>query len=123
MALPYPTDEVVGAMTVSSRTPEGSPFRCLVCGYEGRIDPSKPDLDAPCPSCGSLLWIGSDRPNVKSRLAWIRPLCSSLAIFVIVVIGAATFGGLGPTEWIILDVLAVLLFGRSLPELGRWLGG
>lgn len=109
-------------MTVSSRTPEGSPFRCSVCGYEGRIDPSKPGRDAPCPSCGSLLWIGSGRRNVKLELGWIRPLLSTLAIFVIIVLAGAAFGGLGPTEWIILGVLAALLFGRGPPQFARWLG-
>ena len=30
--------------------------------------------------------------------------------------------GLGPTEMIILGILAVLLFGKRLPEVGRSLG-
>ncbi len=30
--------------------------------------------------------------------------------------------GLGPTEMIVLAVLGVLLFGRKLPEVGRYLG-
>jgi acyl carrier protein len=50
-------------MTVSSRTPEGSPSRCLVCASEVRIEPSRPFGDAPCPACGTLLWfvaIGSE---------------------------------------------------------------
>ncbi|MCX7934209.1 MAG: twin-arginine translocase TatA/TatE family subunit [Planctomycetota bacterium] len=29
---------------------------------------------------------------------------------------------IGPHEWVIIAVAAVLLFGRRLPELGRWLG-
>lgn len=43
-------------MRPSSRTPEGKPNRCPVCGNEIRIDPSSPADDAPCPHCGHLLW-------------------------------------------------------------------
>ena len=44
------------AMKPSSRTPEGQPNRCPVCGKEIRIEPSHPAGDAPCPCCGHLLW-------------------------------------------------------------------
>lgn len=43
-------------MTISSRTPEGTPNRCPVCGKSIRMEPSIPPGDAPCPSCGSLMW-------------------------------------------------------------------
>ncbi len=43
-------------MTISSRTPEGSPNRCPVCGADVVIEPSQPFGDAPCPACGHLLW-------------------------------------------------------------------
>jgi acyl carrier protein len=43
-------------MTVSSRTPEGLPNQCPVCGKSTVLDPSSPPGDAPCPSCGHLLW-------------------------------------------------------------------
>ena len=43
-------------MTVSSRTPEGEPGRCPVCGHAVRVEPSRPPGDAPCPACGALLW-------------------------------------------------------------------
>lgn len=43
-------------MTISSRTPEGTPNRCPLCGHSFRIEPSRPFGDAPCPACGSLLW-------------------------------------------------------------------
>ena len=43
-------------MTISSRTPEGMPGRCPVCGHAVRIEVSQPFGDAPCPACGSLLW-------------------------------------------------------------------
>ena len=43
-------------MNVSSRTPEGQPNHCPLCGREITIEPSQPFGDAPCPSCGQLLW-------------------------------------------------------------------
>lgn len=43
-------------MTISSRTPEGTPNRCPLCGQAVCIEPSQPFGDAPCPACGSLLW-------------------------------------------------------------------
>jgi hypothetical protein len=43
-------------MEPSSRTPEGEPNRCPVCGNATQIEPSSGSRDAPCPSCGSLLW-------------------------------------------------------------------
>src|SRR5262245_61157421 len=59
-------------MTPSSRTPEGEPNRCPVCGSELRLEPSRPPGDAPCPSCGSLLWFPSTpspRPSVPGLRA------------------------------------------------------
>jgi hypothetical protein len=41
---------------ISSRTPEGWPKHCPVCGRDIRIEPSTPPGDAPCPNCGLLLW-------------------------------------------------------------------
>jgi len=41
--------------TISSRTPEGSPGRCPVCGQQVRLEVSQPFGDAPCPHCGNLL--------------------------------------------------------------------
>jgi hypothetical protein len=43
-------------MDPSSRTPEGAPNRCPVCGHHVAMTPSEPTGDAPCPYCGSLLW-------------------------------------------------------------------
>ncbi|MDR3633205.1 MAG: STAS domain-containing protein [Isosphaeraceae bacterium] len=43
-------------MTISSRTPDGQPNHCSVCGFDLEIDPSLPSNDAPCPRCGHLLW-------------------------------------------------------------------
>ena len=43
-------------MTVSSRTPEGMPSDCPLCGAKTNIEFSDPAGDAPCPNCGHLLW-------------------------------------------------------------------
>src|SRR5215475_204293 len=47
-------------MPIASRTPEGWPNRCPVCGAEWRIEPSRPTSDAPCPSCGVLVWFDAE---------------------------------------------------------------
>jgi anti-sigma B factor antagonist len=42
---------------ISSRTPEGYPNRCPVCGKSDLLNPSLFSThDATCPHCGSLLW-------------------------------------------------------------------
>ncbi len=43
-------------MNISSRTPEGFPNHCPVCGAEVCLEPSEPFGDAPCAACGHLLW-------------------------------------------------------------------
>jgi acyl carrier protein len=44
------------ANTISSRTPEGTPNRCPLCGAAICVEPVQPPGDAPCPNCGTLLW-------------------------------------------------------------------
>jgi hypothetical protein len=47
-------------MDTPSRTPEGQPSRCHVCGKPLRIDPSNhPFSDATCPRCGALVLLNS----------------------------------------------------------------
>ena len=48
-------------MTISSRTPDGEPNRCPICGNDLRLAPSNPAGDAPCPHCGHLLWWLNER--------------------------------------------------------------
>ncbi len=48
-------------MTISSRTPEGLPHHCPICGQESALEPSFPGGDSTCPSCGHLLWWFRDR--------------------------------------------------------------
>lgn len=43
-------------MTISSRTPEGEPHLCPVCGNVAAVEPSYPCGDSCCPACGHLLW-------------------------------------------------------------------
>ena len=51
--------------TISSRTPEGEPIRCPVCGHLFAAEPSKPLMDVTCPNCGCLL-------VVETEDHWIR---------------------------------------------------
>src|SRR5436305_1437091 len=48
-------------MKPSSRTPEGEPNRCPLCGNVVWVEPSNPPGDAPCPYCGQLLWFRVNR--------------------------------------------------------------
>lgn len=54
-------------MSISSRTPEGQPFRCPVCGEDTEIEPAAAG-DACCPACGELLWWFRDRVDARLRL-------------------------------------------------------
>ena len=51
-------------MNVSSRTPEGQPNYCPICDSSINIEPSDPFGDAPCPSCGQLLWFTKRRDGL-----------------------------------------------------------
>jgi hypothetical protein len=51
--------------TISSRTPEGSPGKCPVCGEDVRLKASQPFGDAPCPHCGTLLRFVHVRGDVR----------------------------------------------------------
>jgi anti-sigma B factor antagonist len=59
-------------MNISSRTPEGSPNSCPVCGKEVCMEPSRPANDAPCPHCGHLLWFGSARVMTQRDVTVVR---------------------------------------------------
>ena len=66
-------------MVISSRTPEGDPNRCPVCGHRCRVEPSLPSRDGPCPRCGHLLWFGdpadSGSPSARSEILQAIRLC------------------------------------------------
>jgi acyl carrier protein len=57
------------AVTISSRTPEGSPIRCPHCGWDTDLEFSDPAGDAPCPNCGRLLWLASKVDRIFRGLA------------------------------------------------------
>jgi hypothetical protein len=67
---------------IASRTPEGEPNACPICGASVVIEPSLPSGDAPCPCCGVLLWFDdSVTPQVPAAapIARIRrPLAQLL---------------------------------------------
>jgi PTS system fructose-specific IIA component/PTS system nitrogen regulatory IIA component len=46
-------------MNIATRTPEGEPNRCPICGKGVILEPSAATRDAPCPHCGCLLWFKS----------------------------------------------------------------
>ena len=46
-------------MNVSSRTPEGFPSECPLCGASTNLESSQPSGDAVCPNCGSLVWFSA----------------------------------------------------------------
>lgn len=56
-------------MEVSTRTPEGEPNKCPVCGHAICVEPSRPPGDAPCPYCGTLLWFTAE-PTPRFVNAW-----------------------------------------------------
>lgn len=60
---------LIQIMEPASRTPEGEPNTCGFCGSVVTLEPSNPPGDAPCPSCGVLLWFGDSPPNVIDHLA------------------------------------------------------
>ena len=57
-------------MDVSSRTPEGVPNRCPVCGKRVVLEPSDPAGDAPCSHCGHLLWFTDAEGNEALMVRW-----------------------------------------------------
>ena len=43
-------------MSISSRTPEGQPLKCPLCGKQAAMEVSPVTGDVTCPTCGQLLW-------------------------------------------------------------------
>jgi len=67
------------AVIPQTRTPEGQPHRCPLCGKPVVIEPSHPAGDAPCPHCGCLLWF-SDIPGPEGIYAFYKLLISDCSI-------------------------------------------
>ncbi|WP_404310854.1 hypothetical protein [Neorhodopirellula lusitana] len=59
----------------SSRTPEGDPASCPVCGLASAIEPSIPPGDCVCPHCGSHLWMTPKETSTKTAIrSFVREL-------------------------------------------------
>src|ERR1700722_18009765 len=113
-------------MIISTRTPEGSPGRCRVCGNDVCMEPSLPAGDATCPHCGSLLWL---RPRPRGRRT---QLMSSIQSVVTILAGTLLLALACTCRWIplywpegryfdlaLLIVFGMLLFGRSFASACR----
>lgn len=86
-------------MTVSSRTPEGLPNRCTVCGAAVWIEPSAGTGDAPCPRCGQLLWWLQERiGNVPLDTSLVDAGVDSLEVVELVMAIEAEWGIAIPDE-------------------------
>jgi hypothetical protein len=104
-----------------------------MCGTEVRMEPSWPSGDATCPRCGTLLWPERRHPRAVGRpYRWLLKaifvvgllVCVSLPVLLGLMLlpGWRPFG-LGLPEIVVLVILGILLFGRKLPEIARYLNG
>ena len=59
-------------MTISTRTPEGDPLKCSICGSEHFVLTSWPPGDSVCPSCGAHSWIPKPIPANVNPTSEIR---------------------------------------------------
>ncbi len=59
-------------MIISTRTPEGEPHKCLICGSEHFVLTSWPPGDSVCPSCGAHSWIPKSNPDNVNPTSQIR---------------------------------------------------
>ena len=57
--------ELQNSMIISTRTPEGDPLKCVVCGNEHLVLSSHPLGDSVCPTCGSHSWIATKKLEKK----------------------------------------------------------
>src|SRR5688572_24901284 len=70
-------------MSISSRTPEGDPHRCAICGGRVFTEASLPLGDSVCPRCGSLLdtvseQLGIDRKRIDLNTSFTELGADSL---------------------------------------------
>jgi len=64
----------------STRTPEGDPINCPICGFPSNVEPSIPPGDCVCPRCGALLWVPAKESKTKSAIrSFVRELQSLVA--------------------------------------------
>ena len=103
---------------ISSRTPEGEPNVCPVCGHDFRLEPSRPPGDGPCPACGHLTWFPADSPR---RAAYLNRYTFPLGVPFVAWVGGAS-GRLGfpsPDEAEFLAGIASPDDARRLKRLSR----
>jgi hypothetical protein len=75
-------------VVIASRTPEGDPNYCPVCGNALRLEPSLDTGDGPCPYCGHLVWFA-----VASEHAQEAPQSETSQLAEVVLrIGTVRFG-------------------------------
>ncbi len=107
---------------ISSRTPEGIPGRCPVCGRRVQVEPSSyPTPDACCPSCGSLL-----RARKPGTSAFGQPSAQGmLAAITAVAVGVAWIMGprlgLYLADQMVLTLFWLVLFGPGSGRVCGWL--
>ena len=105
-----------------SRTPEGSPGHCGVCGHQFRLSASWPGGDVPCPACGSLVWAAPPSRRLPPRPApfyrWLRANFGLLMAGGCWLVAGLASGfellGLGAPEMVALGVVALVLFRRGI---------
>lgn len=107
-------------MIPSSRTPEGRPSRCPVCGQLVWLEPSDPPGDAPCPYCGHLLWFA---PYPRPPLATL-PTEKTVPVDVELAAHAAWSSG-DTATWITCSVVCAAMISigdESVLSGALWLG-
>jgi uncharacterized paraquat-inducible protein A len=109
-------------MTISTRTPEGWPTRCPVCGKAVCVEPSRPMLDATCPHCGTLLWLANKKRTSPLYAVAMSLGAGVLAVLVIFAIGRLIFRHSPSSTTLTLAIVGVLIFSKRLPELAVQLG-
>jgi acyl carrier protein len=65
-------------MTISSRTPEGLPHNCPICGKISALEPCYPGGDSVCPNCGHLFWLFQDRVGTATGVPLVQIKFESL---------------------------------------------
>src|SRR5260370_41659515 len=84
-------------MGIASRTPEGAPNRCPICGKDLVIEPSKPTMDAPCPHCGHLLWFHAEKRVAPEGLILDRQSLHQTLIHYVLQLATVRLGPPGPS--------------------------
>jgi DNA-directed RNA polymerase subunit RPC12/RpoP len=99
------------AAFVSSRTPEGIPYRCPTCGETFALAPSIPTFDVACPSCGCLVWIPKEagHGSLHADIEKERPLSLLVKVTAFHVMGSLLF---------LVPSLLLLIIHVCIPEMG-----